>query len=246
MHNLTATIFAAAVADGFIGKTPCQHTAPEKPRRVKVRPLTIDQVQALIEAAPERYSAMVVLAAGCGLRLGEVLGLRAHRVRFLARQLDVVEQLVLIPGSPPQLGPPKTSSSVRTVPLPSSVANALALHLERFPLDAKDGLVFRSRTGGPVWSNTFHGSVWQPLVKRAGLANGTRFHDLRHFYASALIAAGESVKTVQAALGHSSAVETLETYAGLWPDAPERTRAAVDAVLIPTAHGRPEGVVTPL
>jgi hypothetical protein len=51
---------------------------------------------------------------------------------------------------------------------------------------------------------------------------------LRHFYASALIRAGESVKTVQAALGHASAVETLETYAGLWPDSQARTRAAVD------------------
>jgi hypothetical protein len=55
-----------------------------------------------------------------------------------------------------------------------------------------------------------------------------RFHDLRHFYASALIGAGESVKTVQAALGHASAVETLETCAGLWPDSQARTRAAVD------------------
>jgi len=56
-------------------------------------------------------------------------------------------------------------------------------------------------------------------------------HDLRHFYASALIAAGESVTTVQAALGHSSAVETLEVYAGLWPDRDPALRAAIDDLL---------------
>jgi integrase len=44
------------------------------------------------------------------------------------------------------------------------------------------------------------------------------------------IRAGEDVKTVQAALGHASAVETLETYAGLWPDNEQRTRAAVDGL----------------
>ncbi|MEV8029171.1 tyrosine-type recombinase/integrase [Cellulosimicrobium funkei] len=38
------------------------------------------------------------------------------------------------------------------------------------------------------------------------------FHELRHFYASPLIRHGESVKTVQARLGHASAVETLDTY----------------------------------
>ena len=53
------------------------------------------------------------------------------------------------------------------------------------------------------------------------------------------------MKTEQAAMGHASAVETLETYAGLWPDAPERTRAAVDALLLrrtePRGHG-PDGL----
>ena len=51
------------------------------------------------------------------------------------------------------------------------------------------------------------------------------------FYASLLIRHGESVKTVQARLGHASASETLDTYSHLWPDSDDRTRGAVDAVL---------------
>ena len=51
-----------------------------------------------------------------------------------------------------------------------------------------------------------------------------RFHELRHYYASLLIRHGESVKTVQARLGHASASETLDTYSHLWPDNDERTR----------------------
>lgn len=53
----------------------------------------------------------------------------------------------------------------------------------------------------------------------------------RHYYALVLIRHGESVKTVQARLGHASAAETLDTYSHLWPDSDDRTREAVDQVL---------------
>lgn len=55
--------------------------------------------------------------------------------------------------------------------------------------------------------------------------------DLRHFYASALIAGGASVKHVQMVLGHVSAVITLRIYAYLWPGKEDRTRSVSDAVL---------------
>ena len=56
--------------------------------------------------------------------------------------------------------------------------------------------------------------------------SGARLHDLRHFYASGLIAAGCDVVTVQRGLGHAPATTTLRTYAHLWPTAEDRTRAA--------------------
>ena len=67
-------------------------------------------------------------------------------------------------------------------------------------------------------------------MQRAGLS-GVTPHSLRHFYGSLLIRHGESVKMVQARLGHASAAETLDTYSHLWPDSDDRTRAAVDSVL---------------
>jgi integrase len=53
-----------------------------------------------------------------------------------------------------------------------------------------DGLLIRNSRGGPVWPRTFHARIWRQATQAAGLP-GVRFHDLRHFYASALIAAGE-------------------------------------------------------
>ena len=66
--------------------------------------------------------------------------------------------------------------------------------------------------------------------KVPGLPDGFRFHDLRHYFASLLIASGCDVKTVQARLRHASGKTTLDTYGHLWPDRDESTRAAVDAV----------------
>jgi integrase len=58
-----------------------------------------------------------------------------------------------------------------------------------------------------------------------------RYHDLRRYFASLLIASGADVKTVQARLRHASAKTTLGTYGHIWPGRDESTRAAVDAVL---------------
>jgi integrase len=57
-----------------------------------------------------------------------------------------------------------------------------------------------------------------------------RYHDLRHYFASLLIASGADVKTMQARLRHASAKTTLDTYGHLWPDRDESTRAAVERV----------------
>jgi integrase len=64
-----------------------------------------------------------------------------------------------------------------------------------------------------------------------GLPTGFRFHDLRHYFASLLIADGLDVKTVQARLRHASAKTTLDVYGHVWPDKDEASRAAVAAAM---------------
>jgi integrase len=69
-----------------------------------------------------------------------------------------------------------------------------------------------------------------------GLPAGFRFHDLRHYFASLLIASNLDVKTVQVRLRHASAKTTLDTYGHLWPDSDDSTRAAIDAVMAARAE----------
>ncbi len=195
----------------------------------RVEPLDTEIVLALADAVPNRYRALVLLAAGSGMRQGECFGLTADRIDFLRRIVHVDRQLVTVSGRAPFLGPPKTPASVRTIPLPTVVVDALAAHLAAYP-PLEDGFVFVTDAGRPIRRTAF-GDTWRAAVKIAGAPAGTGFHELRHYYASLLIRHGESVKVVQARLGHASASETLDTYSHLWPDSDDRTRAAVDAVL---------------
>lgn len=224
--NTVRAVFRAAVRDRVIATNPCEGLVlPERPR-VQVHPLDLEVVQRIVAAFPDEYRAAVVVAAGCGLRQGEVLGLERGHIDFLRRTLRVEQQVQQDPGGVGRVCPPKTRSSYRTIPLPQVVVDELAAHLARYP---RDGLLFTAATGGPVIRTRFNDSAWRPAVKAAGVT-GVTFHDLRHFYASVLIRAGLSVRVVADRLGHADASLTLNVYAHLWPDEEDRTRSAVDAL----------------
>jgi integrase len=124
---------------------------------------------------------------------------------------------------------------LRTVPLPKVVGDEIARHLAS--RGRRDGYVFMGHDDRPVRRNSF-AAAWRRSLKRTK-TDAFRLHDCRHAYASALIAAGESVKTIQARMGHASAMLTLDTYGHLWPDNEEKTRSAVDAWLgIPADSSR--------
>ncbi|HEV2809340.1 MAG TPA: site-specific integrase [Acidimicrobiales bacterium] len=181
----------------------------------------------LLDAMPERYRVAGVLAAGAGLRQGEALGVTVDRIDFLRRRLVIDRQMVTPPTGTPGLAPPKSDASYRKVPLADPVLEALADHLRRFP-PGDDGLVLTYGDGRPVRRNRF-GYMWRQSCARAGL--DFRYHDLRHHFASLLIAGGESVVAIQRVLGHASAKVTLDTYGHLFPDAEDHTRAVLNAAL---------------
>ncbi|MDQ4091517.1 MAG: tyrosine-type recombinase/integrase [Actinomycetota bacterium] len=129
--------------------------------------MTTEAVEAIASAMPHRYRAMVTLAAGTGLRQGEVFGLSLPKVDFLRRSLRVDQQLQVLAGAGPFLAPPKTEASRRTVPLPNVVVAALAAHLASFSPGA-DALVFTNDKGEGIRRSRFN-EVWHRAVKDAGL-----------------------------------------------------------------------------
>lgn len=229
VHGLVSSVMKAAVRDRRLFANPCEGTRLPSAERREVVPLTTEQVDAVREAMPERLRGLVTFAAGTGMRQGEVLGLTVDRLNLLRREVTVDRQLVTKTGGVTEFGPPKTKASARTIPLPQVVVDVMAAHLAAYP-PGRDGLVFTLEGGLPITRQLF-GHTWRPAAAAAGLPAGTGMHALRHYYASLLIRYGESVKTVQARLGHASATETLDTYSHLWPDSDDRTRDAIDSVL---------------
>jgi integrase len=140
-------------------------------------PLPASAVVALAEAMPPRYAA---------------------RVDFLRRRIHVEEQLQGTNGRAPALAPLKTRASRPVVPVDDVVLQAISTHMQQWRPGAGDLLV-TDRLGAPVRRSSF-GECWRVAVESCGLPTGTRFHDLRHFYASALIGAGLHPKAIQSRL----------------------------------------------
>lgn len=246
--TMLKSIYAAAVLDRLVPSSPVVKIAVPRAERARVVPLTVAQVRELAAVVPDRNAAMVITQAGLGLRIGELLALRAQDVIFLGRTARVEHQLA-------QKGrervAPKTPKSRRTVPLPQVVARALAEHIRRWPPLA-DGTLFYGHNGQPYAHAMYGTRIFKRAVRQLAAVDGSTFpvdtttHDLRHHYASVLLAAGESVVAVAERLGHDNATMVLTVFGHLLPDSEDRTRRAVDdawstaPVLRPTAQGRPE------
>jgi integrase len=223
--SLVRSIFKAAVLDRLVAVSPFARVTLKPAEAQRIVPLTVEQVRLLAEKMPKRCRAMVIVQAGLGLRLGELLALRADDVSFLKRTVRVEWQ---IPPDGTKRERPKTPLSCRTLPLPNFVAEALAAHMQEFPPLPDGTLFFNSHK--KLWLTTYYGSkVFAAGVEAAELPEGTTSHDLRHHYASVLLHAGESVVAVAERLGHKNANLVIRVYGHLMPDSEERTRTALES-----------------
>lgn len=238
------SILAAAVDDERIAKNPCSARSVSQPRPVERRvvPWKVTEVAAIRAALPERYRPTVDLGAGCGMRQGEVFGLGVDDIDLDAGWVHVVRQLKLV-RSRLVFGLPKNDRD-RRIPLPTTVGRALREHMKRCPpvhvvLPWEDpasdelvgvDLVLTTPRRNAINRATFDAKTWKPAVTAAGIVptRATGMHALRHFYASSLLDAGESIKALASYLGHSDAGFTLRVYTHLMPASEERTRRAID------------------
>jgi len=249
LHGRLAQIMADAVHDGIIPRSPCSRRT--SPGQGEQRPYVASTVQvwALYDAFPERMRAAVLLGAFAGLRCAEACGHRTEDTDFMR---GIIRPRFQYPAEPL-----KTSYSKTPVPAGRSLALRLSAHIAQWPADTLltglDGgqlspwaleramrtaraKVRKCRKCGLVQARegrSFRCSApgCRGTDSEAALPAGFRYHDLRHYFASLLIANGADVKTVQARLRHGSAKTTLDTYGHLWPDKDESTMAIVDSVI---------------
>jgi len=252
MYANVSSVFTAAVDDGLIPKNPCKAPSVRRPKSDprKLKPWTREQAMAVRDQLPDQFKLVVDLGIGLGLRQGEIFGLSLDDIDLNTGEIEIKRQVKLLGSNRQLFGLPK-GRKIRTVPLPDRVLELINDHVTRYPprsvtlpWDKSDGpertfdLILYSRESRALNRNYFNPKIWRPALRAAGLEakreNGC--HALRHFYASTLLDAGESILALSEYLGHADPGFTLRTYTHLMPSSTERTKAAIDAMLsVPSA-----------
>lgn len=240
-------VFRAALADRLIASDPTAGVVLPRKRKAEAAmriPTHADVAKLLHAAEPTNrpksrpgFTAYVALCAFAGLRRGEALGVQVGDIDFLARTLRVTRQLQRAKAADAEAGKdlveaaggitvvvrsPKYESE-RTIYLPDELLAILSEHVRQHTSTGEPYRWLFDEDGKP-WHDNLVDYRWRSTRTDAGTAH--KLHDLRHYFASGLIAAGCDVVTVQRAMGHASATTTLSTYAHLWPTAEDKTRAA--------------------
>lgn len=178
------------------------------------------ELAVVVHEMSARYRPLIQFLAGTGLRWSEATALQVGDV-----DLDGLVPVVHVNkawrrmGSGYAVGPPKTKAGQRTVALSPEVAAVVRPLLE----DRRAGdYLFTTERGDWIRNNTFQATHWQPALRRLNesgrMTKRPRLHDLRHYYASTLVAAGVPLNIVQRQLGHESIQTTVNRYSHLQPD----------------------------
>lgn len=209
-----------AVLYGHIATNPASHIHPRVEKR-QIEPMTPEQATAFLAAVDgHRLAPLYRVALSLGLRRGEIVALRWTDVDLNGKTLKVKKA--------------KTAAGVRTIPLPDKLADVLRDHWdyqqqERLMTGVEwkeHGLVFPSEVGTPMGARNLV-RHFKSVLKRAGIPETIRFHDLRHSCATFLIVQGVHMKTVSEILGHASIGITMDVYGHVSADT---QRTALDKI----------------
>jgi integrase len=224
-------LFGHAARRGLIEVNPISKLdRTERPRvERRERPvLSRDEIGRLLNAATPSYRTLLATAILSGLRQSELLALHWADIDFDREVIHVRRAL----NRQKQETPPKTSHALREVVLMPALAKALSQHRADSQFREPDDYVFTTQVGTPLHWASISVRVLKPSLKRAGI-QPLRWHDLRHTFASLLIAGGANITFVSRQLGHSSSQITLSVYAHLLDreEQARRTREMLQGML---------------
>lgn len=201
-YALLRTILGTAVLDDLIQANPCRVRGAGAVKRASTtKPATIDEVVALAAAMPAQYHAMILLAAWCALRYGELSELRRGDVDLDVGVVRVRRAVVRVKGEP-LVGTPKSTAGVRDVWIPPHLLPTLRQHMTDHVGEGKDALLFAAKNGRNLSSASMYWYYW-PARESIGRPD-LRFHDLRHTGAVLAASTGATLAELMARLGHST------------------------------------------
>jgi len=236
-YGLLRTIMNTAVADEMIAANPCRVRGGGSVKRAKkIRPASLAELDAISKAVPARYQLMVLLAAWCALRFGELAELRRADIDVRNAVVHVRRGVVRTEDGRKVKGP-KAEAGRRDVAIPPSQMPAVRDHLRKRVAPSRDALLFPA-TSDParhLAPATLY-RVYYPARDAAGRPD-LRFHDLRHTGAVLAAATGATLAELMARLGHSTAGAALRY---------QHAAAERDKVIAAALSKLAGGTVTPI
>jgi integrase len=238
-HRLLSKALKEGMRHDLVARNVASSEQPPKVERKEVVVLDRDQVRLLVERLRGHvYYPIAITALFTGMRRGELLALKWHRVALDSKQITVCEAVEETRRGGIRFKTPKTDSGTRDVSLPDIVIETLRDH-RRQQLElrvrlglgklADDALVFPALDGSPQSPHAFS-REWGDVAAKIELPAIT-FHSLRHTHASHLIDAGIDVVKISRRLGHSKPTVTLDVYAHLLDKRDDKSSAAINAAV---------------
>lgn len=243
--KLLSMLLTDAVDDGIIPFNPVRRRR-HRGRRHHVRvheklwttPEKVLRIAGQAEALGGPSAAlMIITAAWTGCRWGELAGLHRTNVHLGDRCLIIDKEVGALHESCHNrwLGPPKTASSARTIPLPPFLVALLCNHLQRHTHE----FVFTTASGTWLWRSTFNRRVLRPAidgnldqrepkVRTHPITPGLTFHGLRHSHKTWMIADGIPPIAQVRRLGHHLDDRVDETYSHVAPEVERRLLNALE------------------
>jgi integrase len=206
-YSLLRTIFASAASERphpWIPYNPAHIRGAGSTKRAhQVQPASLDELRIIVEALPDRYKLMALLAAWCAMRFGELAELRRGDIDLRTNRVKIRRGVVRVDGKF-IVGPPKSDAGSRDVAIPPHLVPLVKDHLKKFTAPGRDALLFPASADENLHMapSTLY-KVYYPARKAAGRED-LRLHDLRHTGAVLAAQTGATLAELMGRLGHST------------------------------------------
>jgi integrase len=209
IRNLMSVLFNHARRHDFIDRNPITVRQSAK-RRTAPEVLLPSEINRLAHSLRNRERTLVLLAAGTGLRMSELFGLKWRDVDFAGKQVSVLRSIVK-----QSVGPCKTEASQKPVPLDPRLVRTLRTWRRSACFRQPTDWVFASSVSQgkfPFWGQALLRHHIRPAAVKVGITKRIGWHTFRHSYSTLLKASGADIKVMQELLRHASTRVTLDTY----------------------------------
>jgi integrase len=229
IRNLMSVLFNHACRYELFDRNPIYLVRQSAKRRRAPTVLTPDEIKAMLDNLSIRERTLVLLAVSTGLRQSELFGLKWGDIDLVQGTMNVTRSIVY-----GVVGPCKTESSQKPVPVHPLLADALSDWRKQCAYTKPDDWVFaskRHRGRRPYWGQAILRKYLRPVAQRLGIQKCIGWHTFRHTYSTLLRSVGTEFKVMQELLRHSTLRSTLDIYTQAITPAKHAAQAAVLALV---------------